>query len=115
MKLLQFITIAILITACNQHEAQVSDQADSDEVLIGERHFLSGYEPFTEDSLVNVVIEIPAGTVAKWEVELDSGNLAWEYQDGKPRIVNYVGYPGNYGMVPQTKIGKGDAVDILVL
>lgn len=115
MKFLQLITIAVLITACNQHENQVSDQVDSDELLIAERHFISGYEPFTEDSLVNVVIEIPAGTDAKWEVELDSGNLAWEYRDGKPRIVNYVGYPGNYGMVPQTKLGKGDAIDILVL
>lgn len=115
MKFLQFITIAILITACNENETQVSDQVNSDELLIGEHHFISGYEPITEDSLVNVVIEIPAGTDAKWEVEKESGHIAWEYRDGKPRVVQYIGYPGNYGMVPRTLAGDGDTVDVLVL
>lgn len=115
MKFLQIITIALLITACNQHEAQVSDWVDSDELLMGERHFISGYEPITENSLVNVVIEIPAGTDAKWEVEKETGHIAWEYRDGKPRVVQYIGYPGNYGMVPRTLAGDGDTVDVLVL
>jgi inorganic pyrophosphatase len=110
-----FVFIAFLTFSCTTSENEQINNTASDERIIGERHFLSGYEPITEDSLVNVVIEIPAGTDAKWEVELDSGDLAWEYRDGKPRIVNYVGYPGNYGMVPQTKLGKGDAIDILVL
>ena len=40
--------------------------------------------------------------------------------DEKPRVVNYIGYPGNYGMVPRTllskeKGGDGDPLDILVL
>jgi len=40
--------------------------------------------------------------------------------DGKPRYINYLGYPGNYGMIPNTilpksKGGDGDPLDILLL
>lgn len=115
VKHILFLLTAFFLFSCNPSDTPPSTNVNSDELLIGDKHFISGYEPFTQDSLVNVVIEIPAGTDAKWEVELDSGNLAWEYRDGKPRVVNYIGYPGNYGMVPQTVIGKGDAVDVLVL
>lgn len=88
--------------------------------IVGSNNFLSGYQPITEKGLVNVVIEIPTGSNEKWEVEKSSGNLIWEFRDGKPRKVNYLGYPGNYGMIPQTLLpkalgGDGDPLDVLVL
>ena len=69
---------------------------------------------------INVVVEIPAGTTAKWEVSKPAGTLEWENQDGKPRIVNYLGYPGNYGMIPRTLLpkhagGDGDPLDAIVI
>lgn len=72
-----------------------------------------------EDGSINVVVEIPAGTNAKWEVG-DDGKLEWEVKDGRPRVVQYLGYPGNYGMVPgtlqsATTGGDGDPLDVLVL
>ena len=30
----------------------------------------------------------------------------WEFRDGKPRVVAYLGYPGNYGMIPRTLLPK---------
>jgi inorganic pyrophosphatase len=71
--------------------------------------------PLNSDGTVNAVIEIPAGTNAKWEVDPKSGVLAWEIQNGKPRVVEYLGYPGNYGTVPGTVSGDKDPIDILVI
>jgi inorganic pyrophosphatase len=68
-------------------------------------------------------VEIPAGTLAKWEVngrlpdgaEPDDGKLRWEFVNGKPRIIQYLGYPGNYGFIPRTLNADGDQLDILLL
>jgi inorganic pyrophosphatase len=66
------------------------------------------------------VVEIPAGTNDKWEVDKTTGRLHWELKNGVPRVVQYLAYPGNYGMVPRTALprelgGDGDPLDVLVL
>jgi len=81
---------------------------------------LTDFESATEDGHVNAVIEIPAGTLEKWELNKSSGQLVLESINALPRIVNYLGYPGNYGMIPRTllskeKGGDGDPLDIIVL
>ncbi len=88
--------------------------------LVGERNFLDGYAAAVSDSIVNAVIEIPTGSVDKWEVKNEDGLLHWDFKNGKPRKVRYLGYPLNYGMVPRTvqakaRGGDGDPLDILVL
>jgi inorganic pyrophosphatase len=88
--------------------------------LLGPKNFLNDFEPVNSDGTVNVVIEIPTGTTAKWEVDKKDGSIKWEFKKGKPRIVKYLGYPGNYGMIPQTLLseemgGDGDPLDVLVL
>jgi inorganic pyrophosphatase len=76
---------------------------------------------WNEDGTVNALIEIPAGTNAKWEATRDYSALAWERRDdGTLRVVQYLAYPANYGMVPGTRLdeatgGDGDPLDILVL
>jgi inorganic pyrophosphatase len=70
--------------------------------------------------LVNVVVEIPAGTNQKWEVDKASGALRFERHEGIPRVIQYLPYPGNYGMIPRTSLpreagGDGDPLDILLL
>ena len=89
------------------------------ETIQGERNFLAGWEPKTADGSVRAVVEIPAGRLDKWEVK-EVGLLHWDVEDGKPRVVRYLGYPVNYGMVPRTVLseahgGDGDPLDILVL
>jgi len=83
-------------------------------------HLLTDIKPLLEDGDINAVIEIPAGTIDKWELDKLTGKMQWEMMGDKPRVVNYIGYPGNYGMVPRTllskeKGGDGDPLDVLVL
>ncbi|MGH7149636.1 MAG: inorganic diphosphatase, partial [Planctomycetota bacterium] len=91
-----------------------------EKTIEGERNFLSGWEARTESGGVRAVVEIPAGRLDKWEVKNEDGLLHWDLKDGKPRVVKYLGYPVNYGMVPRTVLSKerggdGDPLDILVL
>jgi inorganic pyrophosphatase len=89
------------------------------QTIQGERNYLAGWEPKSADGWVRAVIEIPAGRLDKWEVKED-GLLHWDVEDGRPRVVRYLGYPANYGMVPRTVLseargGDGDPLDVLVL
>ncbi len=83
-------------------------------------HLVHGIDPVAGENTVRVVVEIPTGSTQKWEVEKPSGDLKWEFEHGKPRAIQYLGYPGNYGMVPKTLLseengGDGDPLDVLVL
>ncbi|NUM55037.1 MAG: inorganic diphosphatase [Candidatus Hydrogenedentes bacterium] len=80
----------------------------------GPKHLIDGYPARNEDGTVNVVVEIPAGTGSKWEVKAD-GNLHWDIKAGKPRIVQYLPYPCNYGMIPGTSAADGDPIDAVIL
>ena len=70
--------------------------------LLSPKNLLKDYP--SKDSFGNVqaVIEVPAGRTEKWEVDKEDGNLKWNFKKGKPRVLKYIGYPGNYGMVPRT-------------
>ena len=87
---------------------------------ISKENLVSDISPFNGEGDVNALIEIPAGTIDKWEVNKSNGQLEWETVNGNPRKINYLGYPGNYGMVPKTLLpkkygGDGDPLDIIVL
>ncbi|MFT5285574.1 MAG: inorganic pyrophosphatase [Planctomycetota bacterium] len=120
MKLLLVLPL-LYLSACAAEDQFVHGlQAPDEFTLVAERHLVNGIPARADDQLIHVVIEIPAGTTAKWEVEKSDGSLRWEMRDGTPRIVNYLGYPGNYGMVPSTILpkelgGDGDPLDVIVL
>jgi inorganic pyrophosphatase len=83
-------------------------------------NYLTAYPALNPDSTVNAAIEIPAGTNDKWETHKSTGVMEWEQKNGKRRVVQYLPYPANYGMIPGTilpkeKGGDGDPLDILVL
>jgi inorganic pyrophosphatase len=95
-------------------------RAENQYTIVSPKNFISGYQPQNPDGTVNVVVEVPAGTLAKWEVSQPDGKLEWELRDGKPRFVQYLSYPGNYGMIPRSLLpkelgGDGDPLDVLVL
>ncbi|MBR9680688.1 MAG: inorganic diphosphatase [Candidatus Altiarchaeota archaeon] len=59
---------------------------------------------------INVVIEIPANSSVKYEVEKASGAI---FVDRFLFTAMY--YPFNYGFIPKTHADDGDPVDVLVL
>lgn len=69
---------------------------------------------------INVVVEIPAGTSAKFEADPVDGKLRWERRDGVRRVIDFLPYPANYGFVPRTLSaaadgGDGDPLDVFLL
>ncbi|MCF3975071.1 inorganic diphosphatase [Paracoccus salsus] len=94
--------------------------AKDDFTIVGTEEIMA-LDAFGEDGTVRAIIEIPSGTSAKWEVSKDDPKAVyWEYKNGKPRVVNYLGYPGNYGSIPGTALpkelgGDGDPLDVIVL
>ena len=88
-------------------------------VVKGDKNFKTGYDPVNVDGTLNAIIEIPAGTTAKFET-LDNGTMELEQKDGAPRFVKYLAYPANYGLIPRSvllksKGGDGDPLDVIVL
>lgn len=87
--------------------------------LQAEQNLYDGVPARNPDGTANAIVEIPAGTNAKWEVQ-PSGLIELEIREGAPRIVKFLPYPGNYGMIPSTLLAKelggdGDAIDVLIL
>jgi inorganic pyrophosphatase len=59
---------------------------------------------------VNVVVEIPKGSDIKYEIDKVIGVIRID------RVLSpSMSYPGNYGFIPQTLSGDGDAEDVLIL
>jgi inorganic pyrophosphatase len=111
MRLVFIFSILLLLFGCNQN---------SDVTVIKSSNFLSDYLATDESGAVHAVIEIPAGSNQKWEVMKDTGHLAWEQIGDSLRVIPYLPYPANYGMVPRTYLpaedgGDDDPLDIFVL
>ena len=49
-------------------------------------------------------------------IRSSDGAFFWERRPaGPPRVVQYLAYPTNYGIVPRTRAWDGDPLDVLVL
>jgi inorganic pyrophosphatase len=88
--------------------------------LLSPANLIKDFPSINNNGLVNVVIEMPAGRTDKWELRKSDGALTWNIKKDKPRVVKYIGCPGNYGMIPQTILpkeldGDDDALDAIVL
>lgn len=59
---------------------------------------------------INVVIEIPAGSNIKYEVDEDNGAIFVDRF-----LYTAMNYPFNYGFIPSTTAEDNDPVDVLVL
>ena len=82
--------------------------------------YIHDIEPISISGNINAVIEIPSGTNDKFEVSKETGQIVQDIEDGLPRKIKYIGYPGNYGMIPKTLLspktgGDGDPLDVIVL
>lgn len=76
--------------------------------------------PSSDGEVLNMIVEIPAGTNHKMEYHPATGYVNDTLSDGSTRVISFLPYPGNYGFVPSTLMdrargGDGDALDILVI
>lgn len=109
----------LCLSAAAAQENFTPVQTDTYTISIN-KHYVHDVPSQNDKGLVNAVVEVPTGSTAKWEVDKRSGDLKWEFKKGAPRMIKYIGYPGNYGMIPQTLLsestgGDGDPLDIIVL
>lgn len=104
------VAVTVILSSCQP----VSNESET-------ANFLTDYPAKTkENGNVNAVIEIPAGSTEKWELNKQTGKIERDSINNKPRTINYLGYPTNYGMIPQTLLSKesggdGDPLDIIVI
>jgi len=94
--------------------------ADGPYAFSSKRNLLTNHMARNEDGTINVVVEIPAGTSEKWEVNEDGTKLVRDFTGDEPRVIDYLPYPGNYGLIPRTLLdadqgGDGGALDVMVL
>lgn len=61
--------------------------------------------------VVNLIIEIRKGNVNKYEVDKDTGRLFLDRVNGTASL----GYPADYGYVPDTLCDDGDPLDALLI
>lgn len=99
-KIIVSIFIVAVLQACN--EKKVNNTKDASEIWI------------------EMLVEIPAGTIEKYELNKTSGQLQIDSIDGEPRWIEYLGYPGNYGMITKTILpknmgGDGDPLDVIAI
>jgi inorganic pyrophosphatase len=87
------------------------------DTIAGAGHFTRDYPAVLPDGSVEAVVEIPAGTTAKFEVDEADGRLHWarKREDGTRREIDYLPFVANYGSVPRTLAPDGDPLDIIVL
>jgi inorganic pyrophosphatase len=122
------LLLGFSLLSCNQPKEDIVteelapiEKVVSDPFTIkSEHHYLHGYDTKTSDGNINVVIEIPTGSIDKWEVDKTDGSMKWQMLEDGPRKVNFLGYPSNYGMIPKTYLpkdlgGDGDPLDVIVL
>lgn len=63
----------------------------------------------TSRMVVEMVVEIPAGTTDKIEYDPAKGDFALD------RVIDYLPYPANYGFLAGTLGGDGDPLDAILL
>ena len=67
-------------------------------------------DPSTIESHLPVVVEIPAGSKNKYELDKPTGILKLDRV-----LYSSVHYPANYGFIPRSYCDDGDPLDVLVL
>ncbi|MDA3819713.1 MAG: inorganic diphosphatase [Candidatus Delongbacteria bacterium] len=114
VKLLPVMLLLCGIYACSPKE---STEKKTPEAV----HFWHDTTTFHASGMVNALIEIPAGSDKKYELDKTTGELKWEtLENGRKRHIQYLPYPANYGMIPRTLLpesegGDDDPLDVIIL
>ncbi|MEC6796355.1 inorganic diphosphatase [Photobacterium sp. S4TG1] len=115
------IALISLVLSCSSAFADSNFSKVDTYTIKAAQDYLSATPAKNKNGTINAIIEIPTGSNEKWEVsKVDGSIINWEFKNGQPRIVHYLGYPSNYGTIPNTALpkslgGDGDPLDVLVL
>lgn len=115
------IALISLLLSCSSAFADSNFSKVDTYTIKSEQNYLSATPAKNNNGTINAIIEIPTGSNEKWEVsKVDGSVINWEFKNGQPRIVHYLGYPSNYGTISNTALpkslgGDGDPLDVLVL
>ena len=114
--MISIIRLAILLALTSEaiYAQEISYTEDGAYRWLASKHLINDVE-YMSGGMYQSVVEIPTGSRDKWEVNHDTGHLEWEFKKNKPRKVKFLGYPGNYGFIPQTLSGDDDPLDVIVL
>lgn len=116
-----FSAMSCMNTPTKEEKTPIHNQSLDQAIIQNDSlNLLTDYSPIYEDGDLNVVIEIPAGSLEKWEVDKTDGKVKLQHTNGKPRLIDYLSYPANYGMIPRTILpkelgGDGDPLDVILL
>ncbi len=108
------ILIILALLSAISFAGEITYKEDGKYRIVSNKHLINDVA-YKKGDIYQILVEIPTGSRQKWEVAHKSGQLEWEFRNAKPREVKFLGYPGNYGFIPQTLSGDGDALDIIVL
>ena len=117
----KYIAFISLLLSCTSAFADSNFSKIDTYTIKADQDYLSAIPAKNKNGTINAIIEIPTGSNEKWEVsKIDGSVINWEFKNGQPRIVHYLGYPSNYGTIPNTALpkslgGDGDPLDVLVL
>jgi len=106
--------ILLVLMSSTIHAQEISFKDDGPYRKLASEHLINDI-PYKVDDMYQSVVEIPTGSRDKWEVNHKTGDLEWEFRKNKPRKVKFLGYPGNYGFIPQTLSVDNDPLDVIVL
>jgi inorganic pyrophosphatase len=129
--LLVLASLTAVQAGCSQANAVPSDVTYlSDFALQGSKNFLTGFPTTNADLTTNIAVEIPTGTSQKWETCTAASlldpvafpgctkggkEMVHEVKKGVRRVLQHIGYPGNYGSIPMTSAADGDPLDIVAI
>ena len=68
-----------------------------------------------ENPLVNVVVEIPKGTIHKYEIDPEKGDKLTIVRDLHKSLLRNYSYPFSYGFIPSTLAPDNDQLDAIIL
>lgn len=124
MKIKKLAILSILSSTSFFSTAVISDivvKQNDIYTIKSNKDYIADFPAQNIDGSINAIIEIPTGTSEKWEVNKhDSSEIHWEFKNKQPRVIDYLGYPSNYGTIPSTALpkelgGDGDPLDVIVL
>ena len=119
-KILIIVFLNLFIIIFNVNSQEVKEIKKKYSVSNSEINFLHDISLYNLDGSINVVVEIPSGSIEKWEVNQEGSEIVLNLKVNNFRHINYLGYPANYGFIPKTLLpyeanGDGDSIDVLII